>query len=365
MKTFDPTKCAGDGSGGLPDGGDVDDLLLKDSSTNGDATWHTGLPATRITSEVLPVARGGTNSGDAVNANRIVVTDSGGTKIVEATAITASKALVSDSSGIPVASSVGSTDIAQKSLKLDQFAATTSSELADTISDETGTGELVFNTDPTFIGPVLGTPASGTATNLTGLPLGSGVTGTLPIANGGTNSSSGSAAALNNIPVAEATGVLPVANGGTNSSSGSAAALNNIPVAEATGVLPVANGGTNSSDAINANRIVVTNSAGTKIVEASALTASKALVSDSSGIPTASSVGSTDIAQKSLKLDQFAATSPSELRGVISGETGTGDLVFADTPTLIAPLLGTPTSGVATNLTGLPLGDRELREHCL
>lgn len=51
-------------------------------------------------------------------------------------------------------------------------------------------------------------------------------------------------------------------------------------------------------------------------------------------------------------LSQFAATTSTQLAGVISDETGTGSLVFGTSPTLVTPLLGTPTSGVITNLTG-------------
>jgi hypothetical protein len=57
------------------------------------------------------------------------------------------------------------------------LATPSSSNLASAVTDETGSGALVFATSPTLVTPALGTPSSATLTNATGLPVSTGISG--------------------------------------------------------------------------------------------------------------------------------------------------------------------------------------------
>jgi hypothetical protein len=85
-----------------------------------------------------------------------------------------------------------------------------------TVATLSGTQTL---TNKTLVTPALGTPASGVMTNVTGLPLTTGVTGTLPVANGGTGvtSSTGTGSVvLSASPTFTGTPAAPTASVSTN-----------------------------------------------------------------------------------------------------------------------------------------------------
>jgi hypothetical protein len=95
---------------------------------------------------------------------------------------------------------------------------------------------------------------------------------------------------------------------------------------------------------------------GTKFV----VDTSPTLVTPVLGVATATSINGTTIpSTKTLvvttdKLSALAATTSTELAGVISDETGSGSLVFATSPTLVTPNLGTPSAINLTNATAVP-----------
>jgi hypothetical protein len=74
------------------------------------------------------------------------------------------------------------------------------------------------------------------------------------------------------------------------------------------------------------------------------------------GDVTISAAGVTAIGVGKVTNSMIAAMTSAQLAAIISDATGTGALVFNTSPSLVTPNLGTPSAAILTNATGLPIG---------
>jgi hypothetical protein len=217
--------------------------------------------------------------------------------------------------------------------KLDVFAATTSAELRTVISDETGTGGLVFADTPTLVTPNIGA-ATGTSLVLSGDLTVNGTTTTI-------NSTEITIDDKNLVLGSVATPTDAGADGGGLTLKGATDKTFNWVDATDSWT---------SSEHLDLASGKVLKVAGTQVLSATEYTGNAATVTN--GVYTSS------------KISALAATTSSELAGVITDETGTGALVFANTPTLTTPAIGAAT-GTSLVLSGALTGTAVNFDHTL
>ena len=253
-----------------------------------------------------------------------------------------SPTLTTPALGVATADSINGTTIpSTKTLvvttdKLNVLAATSSAELAGIISDETGTGALVFANTPTLVTPNIGA-ATGTSLVLSGDLTVNGTTTTI-------NSTEITIDDKNLVLGGVATPTDAGADGGGLTLKGTTdKTFSWVDATDAWTSSEHMNLASGKSYYLNGGLLKdATETLTNKTIDGASNTLTVRLANDISGFGTG--------------VATFLATpSSANLISAITDETGTGSLVFATSPTLVTPTLGAAsatTIGFADSLTG-------------
>ena len=333
----------------------------------------------------LPVASGGsgvtssTGTGSLVlNTSPTLVTPALGTPTaLVGTNITGTAVGLTAGSVTTNANLTGAVTSVGNATSLGSF---TSAQLAAALTDETGSGAAVFATSPTLVTPALGTPTALVGTNITGTATGltsgnvttnANLTGmvtsvgnaTTVVTNanltGGVTSVGNAATVVTNAnltgmvtSVGNATTVVTNANlTGAVTSVGNAASLGSFTSAQLAGALTDETG--TGSAVFATSPTLVTPALGTpSALVGTNITGTAAGLTAGNVTTNANLTGAITSVGNAASLGSFTSA---QLAGALTDETGSGSAVFATSPTLVTPALGTPSSVVLSNATGLPL----------
>jgi hypothetical protein len=249
-----------------------------------------------------------------------------------------------DETGRITASST--TTFTNKSIDLtDNTLTGTSAELKTAISDETGSGSLVFATSPTLITPALGTPASGTLTNCTFPTLNQSTSGNAATSTTSTNvtvADESTDTSCNVLFTTAATGALPPKSG-TNLTFNS-----NTGILTATGFAGPLTGNVTGN---------ASGSSGSTTGNAATVTTNANLTGGVTSVGNAATV----VTNANLTGDVTSTGNATTLGTVVATKGGTnittyttGDLLYASGSNTLAKLAAGTNTHVLTLASGVP-----------